>query len=72
MSVTSDPDTMYYHQAMREPDAGNFVDAAEEWNLPASGKSISTRGNDTVSGSVGHEAEEMSQDSRDLQVEGLT
>ena len=30
MSATSDPDTMYYHQAMREPDSGNFVDTVKD------------------------------------------
>jgi hypothetical protein len=30
MSDTGDPDTMYYHQAMREPDSGEFLRAVKE------------------------------------------
>ena len=30
MSATGDPDTMYYHQAMREPDSGEFLRAVKE------------------------------------------
>ena len=30
MSATSDPDTMYFHQAMREPDAEHFLNAAKD------------------------------------------
>jgi hypothetical protein len=30
MSVTGDPDTMYYHKAMREPDSGEFLRAVKE------------------------------------------
>jgi Reverse transcriptase (RNA-dependent DNA polymerase) len=30
MSATGDPDTMYYHQAMREPDLGKFLRAVKE------------------------------------------
>ena len=29
-SATSDPDTMYYHQAMREPDSADFVEAVKK------------------------------------------
>ena len=29
MSATSDPDTMYFHQAMKEKDADKFLDAAK-------------------------------------------
>ena len=32
MKATSDPDTLYYHEAMREPDAAKFQDAmGQEW-----------------------------------------
>ena len=30
MSATSDPDTMYYHEAMREPDAQDFIEAVKK------------------------------------------
>jgi Reverse transcriptase (RNA-dependent DNA polymerase) len=30
MSATGDPDTLYYHQAMREPDSGEFLRAVKE------------------------------------------
>jgi hypothetical protein len=30
MSATGDPDNMYYHQAMREPDSGEFLRAVKE------------------------------------------
>ena len=30
MAASSDPDTMYFHQAMREPDAPEFLEAAQE------------------------------------------
>ena len=30
MSATSDPDTMYYHQAMKEPDAAQFQEEAQK------------------------------------------
>ncbi|MGL5936087.1 MAG: hypothetical protein ACRCZI_10770, partial [Cetobacterium sp.] len=37
MSATGDPDTMYYHQAMREPDSGEFLRAVKEefQNMPS-------------------------------------
>lgn len=32
MKATSDPDTLYYHEAMREPDAAKFTNAmGQEW-----------------------------------------
>ena len=32
MKATSDPDTLYYHEAMKEPDAAKFEDAmGQEW-----------------------------------------
>jgi hypothetical protein len=30
MSATGDPDTMYYHQAMRQPDSKEFLKAVKE------------------------------------------
>ena len=30
MAASSDPDTMYFHQAMREPDAPEFLESAQE------------------------------------------
>ena len=30
MKATSDPDTLYYHEAMKEPDAAKFEDAMGE------------------------------------------
>jgi len=30
MATSSDPDTMYFHQAMQEPDAPEFLEAAQE------------------------------------------
>jgi len=30
MAASSDPDTMYFHQAMQEPDAPEFLKAAQE------------------------------------------
>jgi len=30
MAASSDPDTMYFHQPMQEPDAPEFLDAAQE------------------------------------------
>jgi hypothetical protein len=33
--ATSDPNTMYYHQAMKQPDCKKFIQAAREIQLPA-------------------------------------
>ena len=40
--ATADPDTLYYHQAMREPDADHFRDAAiKEWTDQSKNKNFS-------------------------------
>jgi hypothetical protein len=52
LSATSDPDSMYFHEAMKAPDKGNFVEAMKEEvaNHEEEGKSLVT--NATIKGAT--------------------
>ena len=77
-AASADPDTMYYHEAMREPDRAEFIKAmekevkshTEKQSLGVGTKVISPSRNQDSSSSVGHEAQAPNCNQGSLQMEG--
>jgi hypothetical protein len=76
-AASADPDTTYYHEAMREPDRPEFIKAMvkevqshTENGVGTSSKVIDTARHQGPSSSVGHEAQAPNCHKRSLQVEG--
>jgi hypothetical protein len=77
-AASVDPDTTYYHEAMREPDSAEFIKAMgkevhshtenEVWELAGAKNNRSTRNQDPPS-SVGHEAQAQNSNQIGLQME---